>query len=447
MAHTFVDRIGRPSGTGIIGYAGALLGVAASTLAGLIIAPHWGSSAIDLLYLPAVLAAAILGGLGPALFAAVLAVLAYNFFFLAPVHTFWIYSPADVLTIVVLFLVAAVTSQLAASVRRQAQLAEAHAARKASIAGLAQRLLSCTGEPEIARVLTGELARLFDCNAVVLSGDVQPRPVAAEPHASNLTPGDIAAAASVVATGKPTGRGLTRVSTVDWQLHPVLSGEKVLSVVALARDDGAPAVSADQIELLRSMLDQVALAVERARLEAEARQFAASRERDRTRTGLLSSLGQDLLPRVKAIATSVDELRRKKTADRELVSTIGSEALQIERYISNLAELGPGSDQRPIEAGDLTIDLFRRKVLRGGQQVRLTPKEYAVLAELAKHSGRVLSHAHLLRAAWGPAQEGQSEYLRVAVRGLRQKLERNPGEPTGIINEPSVGYRLAVPSD
>jgi two-component system sensor histidine kinase KdpD len=66
-----------------------------------------------------------------------------------------------------------------------------------------------------------------------------------------------------------------------------------------------------------------------------------------------------------------------------------------------------------------------------------------VLAELAKHPGRVLTHAHLLRSVWGPAQEKQAEYLRVAVRALRQKLEDNPAQPAIIINEPAVGYRLA----
>ena len=65
-----------------------------------------------------------------------------------------------------------------------------------------------------------------------------------------------------------------------------------------------------------------------------------------------------------------------------------------------------------------------------------------MLAELAKHPGRVLTHAHLLRTAWGPAQEGQIEYLRVAVRALRQKLEPDPRSRRLIVNEPGVGYRL-----
>ena len=74
---------------------------------------------------------------------------------------------------------------------------------------------------------------------------------------------------------------------------------------------------------------------------------------------------------------------------------------------------------------EIRIDLFQRAVLRDGKEVHLTPKEFSVLAELAKHPGRVLSHEHLLRAVWGPAQQNQTEYLRVAIRALRQKLEAN----------------------
>lgn len=80
--------------------------------------------------------------------------------------------------------------------------------------------------------------------------------------------------------------------------------------------------------------------------------------------------------------------------------------------------------------------------MKAGEPVHLAPKEYGILAELAKHPGRVLTHAHLLRSVWGPAQERQIEYLRVAVRGLRQKLESDPSNPAIIINEPAVGYRL-----
>jgi two-component system sensor histidine kinase KdpD len=198
------------------------------------------------------------------------------------------------------------------------------------------------------------------------------------------------------------------------------------------------------LPLLDNLLDQVALALERGRLEGEAREFARVRERDRVRSVLLSSIGQDLRSPLKAIGDAVGELRRGGSGDKAPVSLIGSEANKLERYLSNLLDLGPESDQRPLEIGGVTIDLFRRTVLRDGDEVHLTPKEYGVLAELAKHHGRVLSHAHLLRTVWGPAQEGQIDYLRVAVRALRQKLERNPSEPKLIVNEPAVGYRLKM---
>ena len=138
------------------------------------------------------------------------------------------------------------------------------------------------------------------------------------------------------------------------------------------------------------------------------------------------------------------ELRRTGAGDRQLVSSIGNEASQLDRYIANLLELGDERDEEPIEAGGVMIDLFHRRVEKDGEPVKLTPKEFAVLAELARHRGRVLSHPHLLRTVWGPAQENQTDYLRVAIRALRQKLEPEPSRPQLIVNEPGVGYRLSA---
>jgi two-component system sensor histidine kinase KdpD len=426
------------------GYAEALLMVAAATLLGLAIAPRWGNSAVDLLYLPAVVAAAILARLGPALLAALASALAYNFFFTAPHLTFRIESPNDIATVVVLFGVALVTSQLAAMVRRQARIAEAHAARNASIAGLARLLLPCTTEREVADISTGQLGDLFECNAVLIGGTPEPHLLSGAPAPMHLTPGDLAVAALVLDSGERAGRGVDRAVPTEWQFHPVRSGTAVIGAIGLARDDGLPPVRSDQLPLLDNLLDQVALALDRGRLESERREFDRVRERDQVRSVLLSSIGQDLKPPLKAITSAFDELRRSGSVEKGLVSIIGSEVTKLERYLSNLLELGPESDQGPLQVDGVTIDLFRRAVFRDMDEVHLTPKEYAVLAELAKHPGRVLTHAHLLRTVWGPAQEGQIDYLRVAIRALRQKLERSPSQPEIIVNEPAVGYRLKV---
>jgi len=430
--------------TRIQAYAGALALVAVSTLVGLWIAPRWGTAPVDMIYLPAVLAAAALWGLGPGLFAGIAAALGYNFFFTTPVHTLRMDRVTDVVTVVVLLAVALVTSQLAAAIRAQARLAAAHAARNATIAGFAGRLLSSGNETAIAETACAELNRLFDCNAMLASGLPQPDIIAAAPAGNRLTPSDVAAAALTLESGEPAGRGTPRIQPAEWVFHPVRSGDAVIAAVGLARDDGAPPINEDRLLLLDSLLDQLALALERAGLERETQEFAATRERDRLRASLLSSIGQDLRPRLTAIDRAVRELRRTANGDGELLSTIGSEAMRLDRYIANLTELGPEGDQPPVESGGVKIDLFNHKVSRNGEPVHLTPKEYAVLAELAKHHGRLLSHAYLLRTVWGPAQERQIEYLRVAVRALRQKLEAEPSQPKLIVNEPGVGYRLVA---
>ncbi len=433
-----------PAGRVVLPFIIALAMVAFATVAGAMLAPAWGNSAVDLLYLPAVLGAAIVGGLRPALLSAVASAIAFNFFFTAPRHTFRIDNPVDVVTVAILLLVAIVASHLAASVRRQAQIAETHAARNATIAGLARRLLSSTNEHAIAQIATEQLATLFGCKAVLVGGTPAPRVIASSPAREHLSPGDVAAAALTLETGRAVGRDMITVDAAEWQFHPVCSEALTMAAAGLAREDATPPVSQDQLSLLQNLLDQVALALERARLEGDARDLAALRERDRIRTVLLSTIGQDLKPRLTGIIETVGELRRTGSGEKALVSSIGSEAVRLEQYISNLVDLGLDADQQPVEAGGVTIDLFRRAVSRDGEEVHLTPKEYAVLAELAKHPGRVLTHAHLLRTAWGPAQESRTEYLRVAVRALRQKLERDPTRPRLIINEPAIGYRLVL---
>jgi K+-sensing histidine kinase KdpD len=424
-------------------YAAAVLMIAAATGAGLLIAPRWGIAPVVLLYLPAVLAAAIYCGLWPSLIAAVASALAYNYFFTAPYRTFLIHRPADVVTVAMLFLVAVVTSRLAGSLREQARLAAAHAARNATIAGLARRLLSCTSEQDIVDLAVNELSRLFDCNAVLLTARDKPQLVASAPARADLAPSDFAAAAMTLNSGKPAGRGVKRVGMAEWQFHPVASDQAVLATVGLARADGTPPVDKEQVLLLDNLLDQIALALERARLERDAREFVAVREHDRLRSALLASIGQDIKPRLTAIIAAVRVMRRARSADKEQVSAVAAEAIKLDRYIDNLLDLSPGAEQEPVEAGPVKIDLYRRSVQRNGEDVHLTPKEYAVLAELAKQPGRVLTHAQLLRAVWGPAHQDQIDYLRVAIRALRQKLEPDPGRPALIVNEPAVGYRLA----
>ncbi|KPF45122.1 response regulator [Rhizobium sp. AAP43] len=98
-----------------------------------------------------------------------------------------------------------------------------------------------------------------------------------------------------------------------------------------------------------------------------------------------------------------------------------------------------------MEVDGLTIDPVRRLVLRAGETVHLTPKEYDLLLLLARHAGRVVTHRTLLTSVWGPAHGDDLHYLRVFIGQLRQKIERDPTEPRIVRTEPGVGYRMTEP--
>lgn len=104
----------------------------------------------------------------------------------------------------------------------------------------------------------------------------------------------------------------------------------------------------------------------------------------------------------------------------------------------------PAGEEPEVAFGEVTVDLALREVRRGGETVHLTPHEYGLLAELARHPGRVLTHRALLVAVWGPGYSTETHYLRVYMGNLRRKLEDDPSRPAHLITETGVGYRLRV---
>ena len=100
------------------------------------------------------------------------------------------------------------------------------------------------------------------------------------------------------------------------------------------------------------------------------------------------------------------------------------------------------TDEAEIVRGDLRIDLARHEVTLAGEAVRLTRKEFDLLALLARHAGRIVTHRQLLNDIWGPAHEHDLQYLRVFIGRLRAKLGDDPSAPRFILNEPGVGYRF-----
>lgn len=101
-----------------------------------------------------------------------------------------------------------------------------------------------------------------------------------------------------------------------------------------------------------------------------------------------------------------------------------------------------GAEITLVRCDGLVIDLGKRLVSRNGAPIKLTPKEYDLLAILARHAGRVVTHRQILASIWGPAHEADTQYLRVFVGQLRAKIEDDPAAPKLVQTEPGIGYRL-----
>lgn len=169
--------------------------------------------------------------------------------------------------------------------------------------------------------------------------------------------------------------------------------------------------------------------------------------------GLPDRDGIELVSIIKAMDCAVIVLTaRDETAEKVAALDLGADDYVVKPFDTNelLARIRTALRHRVsgastsgiITAGEIAIDLLGHRVTCKGRDIRLTRKEFAVLAELARNPGRVVTHTHLLRSVWGDNHLNDVEYLRVAIRSLRLKLEDEPAHPALLENEPGVGYRL-----
>ena len=158
------------------------------------------------------------------------------------------------------------------------------------------------------------------------------------------------------------------------------------------------------------------------------------REWSNTPVLVLSARGQER-DKVQALDAGADDYVTKPFSMGELLA-------RMRVALRHRARVRTGEESSVVELDGLRIDLERRQVTVSGQAVHLTPIEYRLLAMLARHAGKVLTHDLLLREVWGPGYTQQSHYLRVYMAQLRHKLEADPARPRLLITEPGVGYRL-----
>lgn len=149
---------------------------------------------------------------------------------------------------------------------------------------------------------------------------------------------------------------------------------------------------------------------------------------------MLTALGEEA-DKVTAFDLGADDYLTKPFGVAELLGRLKA-VLRRMRWDSQ-----PPSSEA-VRFGDVEFDAEQRRVMRGDQEIRLTPTEFTLLAELIAHAGKVVTHRTLLQAVWGPEYGDEAEYLRVYMNRLRRKIEVDPSQPRHLLTEQSVGYRF-----
>jgi two-component system, OmpR family, KDP operon response regulator KdpE len=153
---------------------------------------------------------------------------------------------------------------------------------------------------------------------------------------------------------------------------------------------------------------------------------------------VLSARGSEA-DKVRALDLGADDYVTKPFGPEELLARIRVALRRV--FADDQPETGR------LTAGDLTIDYGRRRVSRGEEELRLTPKEFDLLSLLARNADRVLTHRAILAAIWGPNAVDHPEHLYVLIAQLRKRIELDPANPRYLVSEPWVGYRFATGTD
>ncbi|MCP9223291.1 sensor histidine kinase KdpD [Erythrobacter sp. LQ02-29] len=333
------------------------LGLVAATVGLLQFLPRQVSAgAIDLVLLVPVILAATQLRMSGALWAAVWAALAYNFFFTEPYHTLDIYGTEDIITFAVLGLVAAVIGALAGRIRRQAETNAGVARLNAALARFAGLMGYLSTKEETAQTACDEISGLLDVEAIVVTVEEGQVIVRGNAKYPSLDMVEEAAAHWALEKGEPAGRDTGTLNASDWQFHPLKTSLGIMGALGIARPLESRVIRPDDATLLASLVDQTALAHERLVLEAQARQVDTLRERDRLRGALLGSIAHDLRTPLTAVIAATEAIPAEGSFTEE-VRIARTESRRLQRFLNDLLEasrIEHGTIEPSWESVDLT---------------------------------------------------------------------------------------------
>ena len=335
-------------------YLGSMGMVAVALLLGLALRQFLGISNIALVFLTAVLASAVTYGLGPALFACLISVLAFNFFFLPPLYTLTIADPENVVALFSFAIVAVIASNLTARVRAQALNAQRRAKMTEDLYLFSRKLAGVVTLDDLLWATAFQIASMLRLRVVLLLPEGETVTVrSGYPPEDMLSDADLAAAKWCWQNDRAAGRGADSLPGAKRLFLPMHTGRGAVGVVGLDNDRPGPLLTPDQRRLLDALADQAALAIERINLAADVDNARLAAETEKLRSALLTSISHDLrtpLASILGSATSLSAYRKSMddATQDELVRTIQDESERLNRFISNLL------DMTRLESGAIT---------------------------------------------------------------------------------------------
>jgi two-component system sensor histidine kinase KdpD len=326
-------------------YFGALIFALGALGIGVVLKQFLGINNVALVFLTAVLTTSITYGLWPALFASLVSVLEFNFFFLPPLYTFQIADPENVNALFFFAVVAFIASNLTARVRAQAVVARERAKATEDLYLFSRKLAGVFTLDDLLWAAAFQFAQMLKLRVVILLPEGETLSVrAGYPPEDMLDEADIAAAKWVWEKGAPAGRGSDTLPGAKWLFLPMRTGRGTVGVVGLDSEKPGALLSPDQRRLFDALADQAALAIERINLAQDIDRNRLNAETERLRSALLTSISHDLRTPLASILGAASSLKaygasmEEKDRD-ELLGSIVEESDRLNRFIANLLDM------------------------------------------------------------------------------------------------------------
>ena len=340
-------------------YLGSAGAVAVALGIGLLLKHFIAVQSISLVFLTAVLASAIAWGLLPSLFAAVVSVLAYNFFFLPPLYTFSVGDPENVVALFFFLVVAVIVSNLTARTRSQVVTARTRAKTTAELYAFSRKVAGIGALDDLLWATAYQISSMLNVRTVLLMPvkDGEGLEVASGyPPEDQLDDADMAAARWTWEHNRAAGRGADTLPGGKRLFLPLRTGSGPVGVLGIDRDAPGPLLTPDERRLLDALCDQAAVAIERISLAKGLDEARVLAETERLRAALLTSISHDLRTPLASILGTVSSLRsfpeKYSAAEREeLLTTLQEEAERLNRFVSNLL------DMTRLESGAIELKL------------------------------------------------------------------------------------------